>query len=164
VSDDRIITAIQWLLKTILANGRNPIPVQDAVDGLLDAGFELEEIDAAVDLLVALPNLIQPEGGLCCEFDPDSQGMRVLTAEEKVKLPLEAQEWLWRLLRAGLISRAEAEYVLQHAMALDIGEVGVPELKWVIAQILEDEARALLLATTPTKAELKRAWEAGLIN
>ena len=65
---------------------------------------------------------------------------------------------------AGLISRAEAEYVLQHAMALDIGEVGVPELKWVIAQILEDEARALLLATTPTKAELKRAWEAGLIN
>jgi hypothetical protein len=49
-------------------------------------------------------------------------------------------------------------------MALDIGEVGVPELKWVIAQILEDEARALLLATTPTKAELKRAWEAGLIN
>ena len=76
------------MLKTILANGRNPIPVQDAVDGLLDAGFELEEIDAAVDLLVALPNLIQPEGGLCCEFDPDSQGMRVLTAEEKVKLPL----------------------------------------------------------------------------
>ena len=36
--------------------------VQDAVHGLLDAGFELEEIDAAVDLLVALPNLIQPEG------------------------------------------------------------------------------------------------------
>ena len=164
MSDDRIITAIQWLLKTILANGRNPIPVQDAVDGLLDAGFELEEIDAAVDLLVALPNLIQPEGGLCSEFDPDSQAMRVLTPAEKVKLPLEAQEWLWRLLGAGLISREEAEYILQHAMALDVGEVGVPELKWIIAQILEDETRALLLATTPTKAELRKAWEAGLIN
>lgn len=164
MSDDRIITAIQWLLKTILANGRNPILVQDAVHGLLDAGFELEEIDAAVDLLVALPDLIQPEGGLLCEFDPDSQAMRVLTPEEKVRLPLEAQNWLWRLLGAGLISRQEAEDVLQHAMALDIKEVGVPELKWVIAQILEDEARALLLATTPTKAELKRAWEAGLIN
>ena len=49
-------------------------------------------------------------------------------------------------------------------MALDVGEVGVPELKWIIAQILEDETRALLLATTPTKAELRKAWEAGLIN
>ena len=163
MSDERIITAIKWLLKTILANGRNPIPVQDAVHGLLDAGFELEEIDAAVDLLVALPNLIQPEGGLCSEFDPDSQAMRVLTPAEKVKLPRSARVAL-AIARRRLISREEAEYILQHAMALDVGEVGVPELKWIIAQILEDETRALLLATTPTKAELRKAWEAGLIN
>ena len=69
-SDERIITAIKMVgQKTISANAaatRSQCRMQ-STDCLM-LGFELEEIDAAVDLPGCLPNLIQPEG-LCSEFD-----------------------------------------------------------------------------------------------
>ncbi|MGI6036912.1 MAG: DUF494 family protein [Limnochordia bacterium] len=148
MNNERLAAAIRWLVKEILEKDWAPTLVETAVSGLLEEGFDLKEIDAALELLSALPELIRSRGNLSFDLE-DSQGLRILTWEERTKLSRAAQNWLLRLVNHELITRGELEEILVHVHSLEHGPIGISELKWIITQALEDETRAFLLITKP---------------
>lgn len=100
---------------------------------LLDAGFSPQEIHNAFNWLDGLANArpsFEPSAAHC------GGPVRVLAREEAEKLDVEAQGFLMFLERQGVLDPAQRELVLERVLALDIGEVDVDELKWIILMVL----------------------------
>jgi len=102
-------------------------------NSLIDAGFSPQEISKA---FAWLDGLAQTRPA----FDPRSihagGPVRVLAREEREKLEPEAQGFLMFLEQKSVLSPAQRELVLDRVIALDVGEVDVEDLKWVILMVL----------------------------
>jgi Smg protein len=100
---------------------------------LSDAGFEDEEIHAALSWLQDLAERVQ-EGGF--ESLDASQGRRVFSAPELSTLGPEPLGLLIGLEAAGQITPRQRELVLERAMACPETPLTVPTLKIIILMVL----------------------------
>ena len=86
---------------------------------LVNAGFEDEQIDRAFS---AGP--------------PIGDGMRVYREEESLRLPVECRGFLILLEQLKVLDPVMRERVVERAMALDLDEIDLEHLKWVIMMVL----------------------------
>ena len=83
--------------------------------------------------------------------------MRVFTPEERAKLDVEAQGYLLGLVGANLIDQAELEDILGEVTALQLSQVGIPELQWIVGRVVDDDVRSFLLSTAPVYSSSDKA-------
>ncbi|WP_423823074.1 DUF494 domain-containing protein [Salinisphaera sp. SPP-AMP-43] len=125
-------------------------------DDLGDAGFFPDEIDDAFDWLRAA----QPEGRAPIT-PPSEDSVRIYAGPELYVLDAECRGYIARLERAGVLSAANRELVIDRLMALVDDEFEGAELeqvKWVVMMVLssadgQDAAyarmEAMLYSETP---------------
>lgn len=121
----------------------------DMVQDLIKQGYAMEDIDTAFQFVLSLPEILKEKMQRREVVDCHGDAIRVLSPQERAKLREDAQEWLLRLYSAKLLTPDEFEAILTEVDILELEEVGVRELKWILSQVVEDEGRAILLATTP---------------
>lgn len=102
-------------------------------DELFDVGFQEEEVERALTWLqrLQLARVLSP-----WEAGP-RETTRVASAEEARKLTAPARSYLLRLERAGVLDDALREAVYERASGLDVAEVGLREMRVLVALLLE---------------------------
>lgn len=152
----RIIGIIQKLIAEVLDSDRESINGPELIATLVAEGYDSDEIEQALALVFSLPDIIQT-GSEEVRYPVWGNSMRVFTAEERVKLDLEAQGYLLGLVGANLLDHVELENVLGEAVALQVSEVGIPELQWIVGRVVDDDVRSFLLSTAPLSSSDKKA-------
>ncbi len=108
-----------------------PAQNEPLVAELQYAGFSPAEIRNAFDWLDALARQ-RPAAR-----PPDNHGpTRVFHASELEKLDVEARGFLLYLEQQGVLGADQRELVLDRALALDLEDVGLDDLKWVVLMVL----------------------------
>ncbi len=130
VMKENVLNVLLYLFENMMIG--DPDDDRDGLQSsLLDAGFSPQEIHKAFNWLDGLANA-RPS------LEPGALDgpIRVLAREEAEKLDVEAQGFLMFLGRQGVLDPAQRELVLERVLALDVGEVDVEELKWIILMVL----------------------------
>jgi Smg protein len=131
---ENILDVLLYLFENLMIDEPESDQDRDSLQSsLLEVGFTPQEIRKAFDWLDELAEL-RP----ACEPQTLDAGgpIRVLAPQEREKLEPEAQGFLMFLEQQGVLSPAQRELVLDRVIALDVGEVDVEELKWVILMVL----------------------------
>ncbi|NLJ86096.1 MAG: DUF494 domain-containing protein [Firmicutes bacterium] len=152
----RVMAIIQKLVSEILHNDKESIDGPQLVKMLISEGYDSDEIEQALSLVFSLPDIMQA-GTEDVRYPAWQNSMRVFTPEERFKLDLEAQNYLLGLVAADLLDHAELEHVLGEAVALQVSQVGIPELQWIVGRVVEDDIRSFLLSTAPLSSADKKA-------
>ena len=100
-------------------------------NNLLQAGFSVSEINRAFAWLETLTH-DRPAAVAADACRP----VRLLAPAEAERFDLEARGFLLVLERNGVLSAAQRELVIDRAMALDLDEVALDDLKWVVLMVL----------------------------
>ncbi|MGE4071366.1 MAG: DUF494 family protein [Lysobacterales bacterium] len=131
---ENILDVLLYLFENLMIDEPESDQDRDSLQSsLLEVGFTPQEIRKAFDWLDELAEL-RPA---CEPRTLDAGGpIRVLAPQEREKLDPEAQGFLMFLEQQGVLSPAQRELVLDRVIALDVGEVDVEELKWVILMVL----------------------------
>jgi len=131
---ENILDVLLYLFENIMVEDPDADQDRDSLQSsLLDVGFSPQEISKAFKWLDELAEL-RPA---CAPNTLDAGGpIRVLAPQEREKLDVEAQGFLMFLEQQGVLSPAQRELVLDRVIALDVEEVDVEELKWVILMVL----------------------------
>lgn len=100
-------------------------------NNLLQAGFSAHEIGRAFAWLETLA-----QDRACGAPAASSGPIRLLAQAEAERFELEARGFLLVLERNGVLSADQRELVIDRAMALDLDEVALDDLKWVVLMVL----------------------------
>ena len=101
--------------------------------GLLDAGFEEYHVTRALEWLEGLAML--RERGPQRELVANAT-MRVFSAEEMEKLDADCRGFLLYLEQAEVLTPNERELVMDRVMALQLDDVDLHQLKWIVLMVL----------------------------
>lgn len=123
----------------------HPDQKQLAVE-LTEAGFRRGEIRKAFRWLDGLSAQQQPGGH---DFRSDSSAMRHYTLLEARKLDSQCRGFILTMEQNGALDAVTRELVIERAMALDLDEITLEQLKWVVLMVLnhqpgQEHAHALL--------------------
>ncbi|NLA57299.1 MAG: DUF494 domain-containing protein [Firmicutes bacterium] len=144
----RVMKIIERLIAEVLDDTQESLSGPEIIAMLLREGFSADEIEQALSLIFSLPEAIQARSEEI-HYPASQDSMRVFTPEERAKLDVEAQGYLLGLVGANLIDQAELEDILGEVSALQLSQVGIPELQWILGRVVEDEVRSFLLSTAP---------------
>jgi len=101
--------------------------------GLLEAGFEERQVTRALEWLDGLASLRENATG----HEPAAPvSLRVFNAEEMEKLDAECRGFLLFLEQAQVLSPSEREMVMDRVMALQLDDVDLHQLKWIVLMVL----------------------------
>ena len=101
--------------------------------GLLEAGFEERQVTRALEWLDGLASLRESATG----HEPAAiVSLRVFNAEEMEKLDAECRGFLLFLEQAQVLSPGEREMVMDRVMALQLDDVDLHQLKWIVLMVL----------------------------
>lgn len=131
---ENILDVLLYLFENLMIDEPESDQDRDSLQSsLLEVGFTPQEISKAFAWLDGLAEM-RPA---CEPRTLDAGGpIRVLAPQEREKLDAEAQGFLMFLEQQAVLSPAQRELVLDRVIALDVGEVDVEELKWVILMVL----------------------------
>jgi len=104
------------------------------IEGLLDKGYDLMDIDDALSWFESLPDGVEDIGGM--EFWPDFRGVRVQARWEKEALSPEAFAYLMKLNALGLVQDSLREAVIDKIVELAIPKFGVGQMKALLGLVL----------------------------
>ncbi len=143
-TQDRIMEIVSFLLKQILETPDNARCQGRLVKGLEERGYRRSEIDAAIELVLAVPEIISSTG------DPDLArstrlGTRVFSLTEQNKLGVAVRGRLLQYRSLGLLSESECEEVLLQLLLAESPEAGLADLYSAILKVVGDEERLMLL-------------------
>lgn len=114
------------------------------IRALLDQGYTPHEIDTALTFVFTLPDILLSGSTLSSE---STQATRVFSLSERIKLDVSAQGYLLRLVDEGFLTQSELEEIVNAAMCLDVEEVGISELQWLLSRMLQDSVRSTLFTS-----------------
>jgi Smg protein len=100
---------------------------------LTKAGFDSSEIDSAFDWLEGILNL---KNTLLAKKNLQPAPIRCYVEQETKKLSLKSRGFLLSLEQAGLLDQNARELVIDRAMALDVNEINLDGMKWVVFMVL----------------------------
>ncbi len=100
--------------------------------GLIQAGFSATEIDKAFNWLDELAR----QGPPIEMIDRQPGPVRIYAEQESARLDVECRDFLIALENAGVLDGSRRELVIERVMALDLDEVELDDLKWVILMVL----------------------------
>jgi len=107
------------------------------LEDLQRRGFSVSEVVHAMEWLSALVSdqRASPGSG---DAHPCA-GLRVFAEGELARLSADSRAFLMLLDRQRVLTREQRELVIERALALDIQEVDVEQLKWVVLLVLSSQ-------------------------
>jgi len=103
------------------------------VTELEKVGFDRHEIDRALDWLDGLINTQTAVAAFPGQF---SKSTRHYTPDECDRLDVEARGFLLYLEKLGILDSVTREVVLDRVMALDMSDVDIRRIRWVVLMAL----------------------------
>lgn len=100
---------------------------------LSQAGFLNSEINKAFEWLQSLASLQEKT---LPHSSPKKSSIRIFNDQEQKKLNLECRGFLLFLEQTGVLDETTRELVIDRTMALEIDELDLDHLKWVILMVL----------------------------
>ena len=101
------------------------------MDSLMNNGFRLHEADAALTFMQSLVRKDEePERDV---LQSDQAGMRAMSTEERSRFTIEAFAFATKLAALGVITEEQREALLERAMTLHPGRIGLEEMKSLTA-------------------------------
>ena len=101
------------------------------------AGFELDDIERAVDWFSTLENMAYEAEDAAVE----PSGWRIYSEEESSKIKDESRGFLMFMEQAGVMLPSQRELVIDRAMALSNTPVGLEEIKWIVLMTLWNQGK-----------------------
>ncbi|MBY6064209.1 hypothetical protein CWI80_06620 [Pseudidiomarina sediminum] len=108
---------------------------EELTDELTRAGFRQQEIHKALAWLERLADLQESQAKPYLNRS-QSSATRVFTAEETARLDCASRGFLIYLENLGVLDFATREMVMDRVMELDMPEVALDDLKWVVLMVL----------------------------
>jgi len=106
------------------------------LEDLQRRGFSVSEVVHAMEWLSALVSDQRAAPGAGPE---DLAGMRVFAEGELARLSADSRAFLMLLDRQRVLTPQQRELVIERALALDVAEVDVEQLKWVVLLVLSSQ-------------------------
>lgn len=109
-----------------------PEPDRDTLrDELERAGFSEREVGRALEWLEQLSADPTRAGAA-----PGSRAIRIFDAREQARLDTECRGYIMYLENIGIISPAQRELVIDRLLALDVQQIDIEQVKWVVLMVL----------------------------
>ena len=132
---ESVFDVLMYLFENYMDEGPEFNPDQDALtDELTEAGFPRGEISKAFHWLEELSTL--REQGVEYARPATARALRYYTHAEREKLTAECRGFLLFMEQSGVLDAVTREVVIDRAMALEVEELGVDQLKWVTLMVL----------------------------
>lgn len=96
-------------------------------------GFDRHEIDRALDWL---DGLIQVQSAVLIPSGSTTKAIRYYAPEECERLSAECRGFLLYLEQVGILDPLSREVVIDRLVALDVGEVDLSRVRWVVLMAL----------------------------
>jgi Smg protein len=111
------------------------------LDDLRKRGFSVSEVVRAMEWLSALVGDSQAEPGPegLAQDRQDSAALRVFADGELSRLSADCRAFLMLLDRQRVLTTRQRELVIERALALDVEEIDVEQLKWVVLLVLSSQ-------------------------
>ncbi|GAB4263404.1 MAG: hypothetical protein Kow0092_14310 [Deferrisomatales bacterium] len=130
----KVFEVVAYITRRYGADGSSLEDARDLRDELLDAGFEEDHVERALAWLRRLREAGVAPGGWMA---PPSAAMRLPNDDEALRIAPEARGYLLRLERSGILDAAMREAVYERAVTLDVPEVGLDEVRVLVALLLK---------------------------
>ena len=108
---------------------------QHMLADLQKRGFSVTEVVHAMEWLSALVGDQRAAPG-AADLAPGGEGLRVFADGELSRLSADCRAFLMLLDRQHVLTSRQRELVIDRALALDVEEVDVEQLKWVVLLVL----------------------------
>jgi Smg protein len=108
---------------------------QHMLEDLQKRGFSVSEVVQAMEWLSALVGDQRASPGPL-EADCSGEALRIFADGELARLSADCRAFLMMLDRQHVLTPQQRELVIERALALDIDEVEVEQLKWVVLLVL----------------------------
>jgi Smg protein len=108
------------------------------LEDLQKRGFSVSEVVQAMEWLSALVG-DQRATADAAGAEPDGAGLRIFADGELSRLSADCRAFLMLLDRQGVLTPQQRELVIERALALDVDEVDVEQLKWVVLLVLSSQ-------------------------
>ena len=134
--NETVVDVLIYLYENYLDAEQSEQTDQNAVrEELIEAGFPQVEINKAFDWLDELAS----QQTTPVYRDHRNQSVRIYTEREARQLGTEGRGLLHFLEQSGILDQASRELVIDRAIALDSGPIGVDELKWITLMVLMNQ-------------------------
>jgi Smg protein len=108
---------------------------QHMLRDLQKRGFSVSEVVQAMEWLSALVSDNRAAPGPA-DTQAERAAMRVFTDSEVARLSADSRAFILELDRQRVLTAQQRELVIERALALDVDEVEVEQLKWVVLLVL----------------------------
>jgi Smg protein len=110
------------------------------LEDLQRRGFSVSEVVHAMEWLSALVG-DQREAGAegSADLEPGREALRVFADGELSRLSADCRAFLLQLDRQHVLTPQQRELVIERALALDVDEIDVEQLKWVVLLVLSSQ-------------------------
>ena len=108
------------------------------LEDLQRRGFSVSEVVHAMDWLSALVGDQRTEPG-SADLEPGREALRVFADGELSRLSADCRAFLQQLDRQHVLTPQQRELVIDRALALDVDEIDVEQLKWVVLLVLSSQ-------------------------
>ena len=130
-----VIDVLMYLLENYMEEGAEFTPDEETLtDELAQAGFPKGEISKAFEWLEGLSLLREEKPTLIKQKYIGA--IRHFTPMEREKIDLDCRGFLIFLEQCGVLDASTRETVIDRIMALDVPEITLDQLKWVVLMIL----------------------------
>ena len=130
---ENVLDVLMYLFENYIDEDQFAQPDRASLEvQLVEAGFGDTEVSKAFDWLESLATL---------ETTPitdrmKQQSHRIYIDDERQRLGSEGIGFLLYLEQNGILSDEAREQVLEHALALDLEQIDIDQLKWVVLMVL----------------------------
>ncbi len=132
---ESVFDVLMYLFENYMDEGPEFNPDQETLSSeLAQAGFPRGEINKAFSWLEGLSALRERNAGVLPQRSVGS--LRCYTEQEKQKLNQQCRGFLLFMEQSGVLDPQTRELVIDRAMALEIEEIALEQLKWVILMVL----------------------------
>ena len=132
---ENVFDVLMYLFENYMDDGVEFNPDQEALTSELTlAGFRRGEIRKAFSWLDGLSALRAQSAGLPPRAK--TQAMRYYTPQEQEKLDEDCRGYLQFMEHSGVLDAVARELVIDRLMALEVDEISIDQLKWVMLLVL----------------------------
>lgn len=130
---ENVLDLLMFLFENYIYDEPEAEPDRDSLsESLEQAGFSRGEIERAFGWLDGLAEQRQLPDVAGHSGDP----VRLFDADEHRRIDVEARGFLMYLENTGVVDAPRRELILDRLMALDVPEIGLEDLKWVVLMVL----------------------------
>ncbi|GAB4183041.1 MAG: DUF494 family protein [Wenzhouxiangellaceae bacterium] len=130
---ENVLQVLMYLFENYIYDEPDTTPDRASLEGTLEeAGFTTGEIDKAFRWLDELAQRRDDTVIALCPQRP----LRLYSAEELTRIDTECRSFLLHLENLGVLDPACRELVIDRLMALDLDEVELEDVKWVVLMVL----------------------------